>query len=279
MCLAIRYQENLEQAFRRHGLGLPEVHGTAGTVFATESFVEKKKAKLGSIPSGSFPMPRDHFHGPTFHALLHDHRVRHVKFPRRLPAENVPPSPPAAQGNDAVKVEGRAPTTAAKDRVDTERNSVGGGDGDFGDGLGNNAPNNGAGNGLGNGHVTGHVAGPYNGAANGIRDVESQHRPGNGLHNGIENGLQNGFGSSVTSALPIDGRREEIVEHVRANRITVIHGETGCGKSSRVPVMLAEAERERGGKASIFVSQPRRAATVALFRRINGQQGKKNKVT
>ncbi|CAM9805903.1 unnamed protein product, partial [Pylaiella littoralis] len=96
--------------------------------------------------------------------------------------------------------------------------------------------------------------------------------------------------------LPIDTYREEILEHVRNNRVTVIHGETGSGKSTRIPVMLVEealdqmaaaaAAAEAGGagpdagagagaagsapvrRPRMFVSQPRRAATRALVQRV-----------
>ena len=43
--------------------------------------------------------------------------------------------------------------------------------------------------------------------------------------------------------LPIDAHAERIVSHVKENRVTVIHGETGCGKSSRVPLILLKAMR------------------------------------
>jgi len=36
--------------------------------------------------------------------------------------------------------------------------------------------------------------------------------------------------------LPVDDYREEILRKVRSDRVVIIHGETGCGKSSRIPV-------------------------------------------
>ena len=64
--------------------------------------------------------------------------------------------------------------------------------------------------------------------------------------------------------LPIDAHADRIVAHVRAHPVTVIHGETGCGKSSRVPLILLEATPE----AKMFVSQPRRIAARALCERV-----------
>ena len=44
----------------------------------------------------------------------------------------------------------------------------------------------------------------------------------------------------VMEALPIDKYREDIIHRVERDRVTIIHGETGCGKSSRVPQFLLE---------------------------------------
>jgi HrpA-like RNA helicase len=40
--------------------------------------------------------------------------------------------------------------------------------------------------------------------------------------------------NAVNPSLPICGRREEIVESVKNNRVTIIVAETGSGKSSQV---------------------------------------------
>jgi ABC-type multidrug transport system fused ATPase/permease subunit len=42
--------------------------------------------------------------------------------------------------------------------------------------------------------------------------------------------------AKVQDRLPADEYREIILEKVRRDRVVVIHGETGCGKSSRIPV-------------------------------------------
>ena len=44
---------------------------------------------------------------------------------------------------------------------------------------------------------------------------------------------------TVEATLPIDAHADRIVAHVLKHRVTVIHGETGCGKSRRVPLMLS----------------------------------------
>lgn len=59
---------------------------------------------------------------------------------------------------------------------------------------------------------------------------------------------------AVQSALPIDGYREEILSRIASDRVTIIQGETGCGKSSRLPVMLLEDATSRGMPCRIMVS-------------------------
>lgn len=70
--------------------------------------------------------------------------------------------------------------------------------------------------------------------------------------------------------LPIDEHEEAILENIKNHRCTIIHGETGSGKSSRVPVMLLNAEAPDGSfrKVKFFISQPRRIAAKALVERL-----------
>jgi HrpA-like RNA helicase len=70
--------------------------------------------------------------------------------------------------------------------------------------------------------------------------------------------------------LPIDEHQENIVETIKNNRVTIIHGETGCGKSSRVPIMLLEAPSPEPSlpRVKLFMSQPRRIAAKGLVERV-----------
>jgi HrpA-like RNA helicase len=75
--------------------------------------------------------------------------------------------------------------------------------------------------------------------------------------------------------LTIDGFQEEIVGSVRFSKLTVIQGETGCGKSSRVPIMVFEDWKRNKNKCQplIVTTQPRRMAAVALAKRVASELG------
>ncbi|KAA8543097.1 hypothetical protein F0562_021408 [Nyssa sinensis] len=72
------------------------------------------------------------------------------------------------------------------------------------------------------------------------------------------------FSSSTNfPALPIMALRDKIVGKIQENRVTLIVGETGCGKSSQVPQFLLEENME-----PILCTQPRRFAVVAVARMV-----------
>jgi HrpA-like RNA helicase len=79
----------------------------------------------------------------------------------------------------------------------------------------------------------------------------------------------------VAAVLPIDSHREKILSHVKSFPVTIIHGMTGCGKSSRLPQMLLEDGEQGGVHTQIMVSQPRRIAATALKNRLSQALGPK----
>jgi HrpA-like RNA helicase len=81
--------------------------------------------------------------------------------------------------------------------------------------------------------------------------------------------------SSSSPVLPIDQYKEQILETIMRDRVTIIHGETGCGKSSRLPVMLLQSAEERGVRCKMMVSQPRRIAATSLYNRVKSSMGDK----
>ncbi|KAJ1283138.1 hypothetical protein BS78_03G106100 [Paspalum vaginatum] len=79
----------------------------------------------------------------------------------------------------------------------------------------------------------------------------------------LEEGEQQDEAPPRRPPLAVESLRDKIVEKVKANRVTLIVGDTGCGKSSLVPQFLLEENME-----PILCTQPRRFAVVAIARAI-----------
>ncbi|MDB5186145.1 MAG: hypothetical protein JWL85_668 [Candidatus Saccharibacteria bacterium] len=67
-------------------------------------------------------------------------------------------------------------------------------------------------------------------------------------------------------SLPVYAYRNEILNAVKENSVTVIVAETGAGKSTQVPQFLLDA-----GWDNVYLTQPRRAAARNVFERIRSE--------
>ena len=63
--------------------------------------------------------------------------------------------------------------------------------------------------------------------------------------------------------LPVQQHAARILDQVDGNRVTIIIGATGCGKSTQIPKMLRSHL-----KGLVLCVQPRRMATVAVASRV-----------
>ncbi|KAL0125435.1 hypothetical protein PUN28_004512 [Cardiocondyla obscurior] len=63
--------------------------------------------------------------------------------------------------------------------------------------------------------------------------------------------------------LPVARYREEIIEMIKMEKVVIIAGDTGCGKSTQIPRYLYEA-----GFQKIACTQPRRIACISLAKRV-----------
>lgn len=64
--------------------------------------------------------------------------------------------------------------------------------------------------------------------------------------------------------LPVESYKEEILAKLGASRVLVIAGETGSGKSTKIPQMIYEAMENE----NVIVTQPRRVAATSLAHRV-----------
>lgn len=78
----------------------------------------------------------------------------------------------------------------------------------------------------------------------------------------------------ASKELPIDEYRDKILSSIKDNRVTIIQGETGCGKSSRVPVMILESPPpdDSFSNVKMFICQPRRIAAKSLAERVRATE-------
>lgn len=67
--------------------------------------------------------------------------------------------------------------------------------------------------------------------------------------------------------LPITRHRQEIIQAIKENKVVIVSGETGCGKSTQLPKMCLEAGQGLAGK--IACTQPRRLAAMTIAHRIS----------
>jgi len=64
--------------------------------------------------------------------------------------------------------------------------------------------------------------------------------------------------------------RNDILEKIENNQVTIIKGEPGCGKSTRVPnfIMKKWSQDMKGGECNVYVTQPRRISVLTLAKRV-----------
>lgn len=69
--------------------------------------------------------------------------------------------------------------------------------------------------------------------------------------------------------LPIDKHKEEIIQSVLLNKVTIVAGETGSGKTSMIPQILCDSKfteeaKKKGLMKKIGITQPRRMAAISI---------------
>ncbi|XP_061443764.1 ATP-dependent RNA helicase DHX30 isoform X4 [Rhineura floridana] len=78
-----------------------------------------------------------------------------------------------------------------------------------------------------------------------------------------------------THPLPVDSHREAILSAVEQNPVVVIAGDTGCGKTTRIPQLMLEHYilEGRGAQCNMVITQPRRISAISVSQRVAQELG------
>jgi HrpA-like RNA helicase len=69
-----------------------------------------------------------------------------------------------------------------------------------------------------------------------------------------------------TEILPVEGFKDELMVHIHQNQIVICVGETGSGKTTKIPQFFLESDFI--GNKMIAVTQPRRIAAITVCHRV-----------
>lgn len=74
--------------------------------------------------------------------------------------------------------------------------------------------------------------------------------------------------------LPVMAHREKILQLIHGHRVVCIEGETGCGKSTKIPQFILEdsLSSNPASPCKILVTQPRRVAVIKLAERVAAER-------
>ena len=91
----------------------------------------------------------------------------------------------------------------------------------------------------------------------------------NNFHNNNKNSYfndnENSNSNDNIKELPIKRIKQEIIDQIEKNRVVIVSGNTGCGKSTQVPQYIYEQSK----KGKILITQPRRIAAISIAKRLS----------
>lgn len=73
--------------------------------------------------------------------------------------------------------------------------------------------------------------------------------------------------------LPVYGFRESILSTIEKSQVTIICGETGCGKSTQIPSFILEHQLSQGKACKVYCTEPRRISAISLAQRVSEELG------
>lgn len=75
--------------------------------------------------------------------------------------------------------------------------------------------------------------------------------------------------------LPMFQFRAEALDTIQKHQITILCGETGCGKSTQLPAFILENELAQGRHCKIYCTEPRRISAISLAQRVSEEMGER----
>uniref|UniRef100_A0A3P8YHJ1 RNA helicase n=1 Tax=Esox lucius TaxID=8010 RepID=A0A3P8YHJ1_ESOLU len=109
-----------------------------------------------------------------------------------------------------------------------------------------------------------------------LANSRDKNRTSGRLNNGIPQVPQRRGPSELDffrRSLPVYERQEEIVQVIKDNRVVLVVGETGSGKTTQIPQFLLDNCSQNGIPCRIFCTQPRRLAAIAVAERVAAERG------
>ncbi|CAK4033173.1 related to DNA RNA helicase (DEAD H box family II) [Lecanosticta acicola] len=73
--------------------------------------------------------------------------------------------------------------------------------------------------------------------------------------------------------LPMFQFKASALDTVQRNQVTILCGETGCGKSTQLPAFILEHELSQGRQCKIYCTEPRRISAISLAQRVSEEMG------
>ena len=73
--------------------------------------------------------------------------------------------------------------------------------------------------------------------------------------------------------LPIYQYRREILDQILSQRVVIVMGQTGCGKTTQLPQYILEEAYERKKPCRIICIQPHRILTIAAANQVTTERG------
>ena len=81
----------------------------------------------------------------------------------------------------------------------------------------------------------------------------------------------------VRSNLPAHAFKSVVVKTITSHQVTIVSGETGCGKTTQVPQFILDEEilQQRGSTCNIICTQPRKISAIGVAERVASERCEK----